>query len=339
MTMGIRTITAAAAAIALAAAACSGTSDEARKAGGHRSASTSARPVNPAAVRANELGQIPVLMYHRIAAHPAAIHDRTPADFRAELDRLAREGYVPITAAEYVTGRIDIPAGKHPVVLTFDDASVSQLTLSADGKPRPDTAVAILLDAGRRHPGFRPVATMFVNSRPFNEPGGRRTLTWLHEHGFEIGNHTSTHANLGTSDAAKVRREIAVNQRDIIAAVPGATVRTLALPFGIQPKPPALAVRGEDRGIRYEHKGVFLAGANPAPSPFDASFDPYNIPRIRSQGAHGEEANYASTQWLDRLATEEGNRYTSDGDPARISYPRYGTGQIAPAWKKAARPY
>lgn len=58
-----------------------------------------------AKVKANELGQVPVLMYHRIVEHPGGQDDRTPEKFRADLERLAKDGYVPVTAAEYVTGR------------------------------------------------------------------------------------------------------------------------------------------------------------------------------------------------------------------------------------------
>ncbi|REE94724.1 polysaccharide deacetylase family protein [Thermomonospora umbrina] len=331
------------AAASVAAGACGG-SQGAHTAGDHAPAQGAAAPakrpqVDPAKVRANELGRVPVLMYHQIVPKPATVYDRTPAELRAELDRLAREGYVPITAAEFAAGRIDVPAGRHPVVLTFDDSTISQFALGADGRPRPDTAVGILLDAGRRHPGFRPVATMFVNGSPFNDPGGRRTLSWLHRHGFEIGNHTSTHANLGSSSAAVVRKEIAGNQKAITEAVPGMTVRTLALPFGIKPRPPALARHGESGGVRYDHQGIFLVGSNPSPSPYDASFDPQNIPRIRSQGPKGQDAKFASAHWLDQLDTPEGDRYTSDGDPSKISYPRAATTQIAPAWRKMARPY
>src|SRR5690606_25844681 len=85
-------------------------------------------PVDPAQVQANELGRIPVLMYHRIVPTTESVYDRTPDDFRAELERLAREDYVPITTAELAAGRIDIPAGKHPVVLTFDDGDPTTIT-------------------------------------------------------------------------------------------------------------------------------------------------------------------------------------------------------------------
>ncbi|WP_308287271.1 polysaccharide deacetylase family protein [Actinomadura parmotrematis] len=334
----------AAASSAASLAACGGAGDTASNAAraAHREpapARATARPADPAEIGANELGLVPVLMYHRIIARPQTVYDRTPADLRAEFDRLAAGGYVPVTAADFATGRIDVPAGRHPVVLTFDDSVPSQLRFGADGAPAPDTAVGILLAAARRHPGFRPVATMYVNADPFGERGGRRSLGWLHAHGFEVGNHTTTHRDLGSATAAQVRQEIGGNQRAVQAAVPGLAVRTLALPFGIAPKQAALAARGEYKGTVYDNKGVFLVGANPAPSPYAASFDPLRIPRIRSQGRHGQDANLTSARWLDRLAAKGGGRYTSDGDPAVISYPRTTTTRIAPSWRARARPY
>ena len=43
-----------------------------------------------AAVKANELGQIPVLMFHRIVPKPQTTDDRTPAQFRADPERLVQ---------------------------------------------------------------------------------------------------------------------------------------------------------------------------------------------------------------------------------------------------------
>src|SRR5438067_3161216 len=87
---------------------------------------TSTPPVNPAVVHANELGLVPVLMFHQLVAHPQSRYDQTPAQLKAELNQLAADNYVPITASDFVTGNIDVPAGKHPVVLTFDDSTTSQ---------------------------------------------------------------------------------------------------------------------------------------------------------------------------------------------------------------------
>ncbi|TQM37690.1 polysaccharide deacetylase family protein [Pseudonocardia cypriaca] len=292
-------------------------------------------PVDPAQVQANELGRIPVLMYHRIITTPVSVYDRTPDDFRAELERLARENYVPVTTAEMAAGRIDIPAGAHPVVLTFDDGDPTQITLGPDGKPAPNSAVRILLDVAAAHPGFRPVASMYVNAEPFGGgPAGAAALRWLHDNGFEIGNHTFGHLNLRTASPEKARQDIARGDQAIRQAVPGYQPVTLALPFGARPRDPQLAARGNG----YDYSGVLLVGANPAPSPFAEEFTPLAIPRIRSQGPNGSEAEFGSSVWLDKMAASPGTRYTSDGNPAVISYP---TGKASPAaqYAAAASPY
>src|SRR5205823_8748111 len=95
-------------------------------------------------VQANELGLVPVLMYHQILPSGGGDYDLTPAQFRAELQRLWRDGYVPITASDLIQGRIDVSAGKSPVVLTFDDSTNNQLAFDASGEVKPDTAVGIL---------------------------------------------------------------------------------------------------------------------------------------------------------------------------------------------------
>jgi peptidoglycan/xylan/chitin deacetylase (PgdA/CDA1 family) len=275
-------------------------------------------PADPAQVQANELGNIPVLMYHRFVPEPASVYDRTPEDFRAELERLAREDYVPVTTAEMATGRIDIPAGKHPVVLTFDDGDPTVLTLGPDGTPAPGTGVRILLDVAAAHPGFRPVGSMYVNADPFGGgEAGEAALRWLHDNGFEVGNHTFGHTNLRTASAEKAEQDIARGDAFIREAVPGYQPTTLALPFGARPRDTDLAVRGDG----YDYAAALLVGANPAPSPFAEDFDPVAIPRIRSQGPDGDEAEYGSTTWLDKLAANPEGRYTSDGNPDVISYP------------------
>jgi peptidoglycan/xylan/chitin deacetylase (PgdA/CDA1 family) len=292
---------------------------------------TPAAAVRPADVKANELGVVPVLMYHRIVAEPTSVYERTPEDFRAELERLAREDYVPVTTAEFVRGEIDIPAGKHPVVLTFDDGDTTTFSLGPDNKPAEGTAIRILQEVAAAHPGFRPVASLYVNADPFGGgEAGTRALRWLHEHGFEIGNHTFGHTNLSSVSDTEVQRDIARGDEAIREAVPGYRPATLALPFGARPRSDGLALQGTG----YDYAGVLLVGASPAPSPFSAKFDPQAIPRVRSQGTDGDEAEYGSSSWLDQLEAEPGIRYTSDGDPEVVSYPA-GTG--SPADRFAAK--
>jgi peptidoglycan/xylan/chitin deacetylase (PgdA/CDA1 family) len=285
-------------------------------------------------VRPNELGQVPVLMYHRLAAHPKSVYDRTPEDFRAELERLAAENYVPITTAAFATGEIDIPAGSHPVVLTFDDGDATTFALGEDSQPAPGTAVRILLEVAAAHPGFTPVASVYVNERPFGDTTGARVLPWLRAHGFEIGNHTRHHTNLRNASPEEAQRAISEGDELIRAAVPGYRPSTLALPYGARPRSPSVSVHGQG----YDYVAALLVGANPAASPYSGRFDPLKIPRIRSQGPTGEDARYGSATWLDTLAGSPRSRYTSDGDPLKVSFPKADT-TLAPRFAGIARPY
>jgi hypothetical protein len=108
-------------------------------------------------LRADETGQVMVLEYHRVGGDPDFAPEWTISAraFRRELEYLRRNGYHPVNARDFLTGRMDVPAGKTPVVLTFDDSSDTQFTLvRRDGKlvPDPGGAVGVLVDFHRRHP-------------------------------------------------------------------------------------------------------------------------------------------------------------------------------------------
>ena len=299
------------------------------------------RAANAAKVHANELGQIPVIMFHRVIAKPAGPDDRTPAQFRADLERLAKDGYVPITAADYVQGEINIPAGKHPVVLTFDDSSPSQLTLSEVGVPAPDTAVAILQETAKKYPGFRPVATFYVTGDMFGKTTPEekaQMLIWLKENGFDVGNHTLTHMNMRGRSQKDVTHEIAADQQ-LVTSLTGQRPITLALPYGNQPKVKDWALTGTEGATTYKHAGVFLAGYTPALAPFDKNFDPEGIPRIRAMDKKGDCVQFCSVAWLDWLAKNADQRYTSDGDPRTVAYPKFKNPFLAKRAAAWAVPY
>ena len=67
--------------------------------------------------------------------------------------------------------RIDVPAGRHPVVLTFDDSTPGHFGLDPQGNPKPDTAVGVIEQVARENPGFRPTATFYLNKDLFGMSG------------------------------------------------------------------------------------------------------------------------------------------------------------------------
>ncbi|MEV7007598.1 polysaccharide deacetylase family protein [Streptosporangium sp. NPDC051022] len=292
-------------------------------------------------VKANEAGLVPVLMYHRIMKKRLASIDRTPAQVRQELERLARDGYVPITAREFVTGRIDIPAGKHPVVLTFDDGHPSHFALDGAGMPAKDTAVGIIYDVAKRYPDFRPVATFWVNRQPFGlraERDQENAVRWLTSHGFEVANHTWDHPYLPGLSKKKVAEQIVRVER-LLTKFGAGPSETLALPFGAMPRKRSTVQSGKWDGDRFAFKGVFLAGAQSSVSPFTKDYDWRAIQRIQSNGKKGECRKWCSQYWLEWLNKHPGRRYTADGDPERISVPQALRGTISAQWRQRINAY
>ncbi len=291
---------------------------------------TVATPEFARQVKANELGLVPVLMYHRIVKKRRASIDRTPAQFRRELEMLAKQGYVPISAKEFATGDIRVPAGKSPVVLTFDDGHPSHFGLDAAGNPRPGTAVAIILQVAAEHPGFRPVATFWINHTPFGLQTEREqaaAVGWLVGNGFEVANHTWSHANLRTLPKKKVRRQLARVEK-LLRKLGAGPAQTMALPYGSMPRSKKAARSGAWKGTGYDFTGVFLAGAEPSRSPYAKGFDRGAIQRIQSNGNKGECRSWCSQHWLKWLREHPRERYVSDGDPGRISLPGRLRGKI-----------
>lgn len=311
-----------------------------RHPGSGRAAPPPGSPAAARAVQANELGEVPVLMYHRILAKPQASLDRKPEELRAELTRLAREGYVPVTAAEFVSARMDLPAGRHPVVLTFDDGSNTHFAVDAQGDPMPDTAVGVIMAVAAHNPGFRPVATFFVNHDPFTM--GARTadaVRWLVQHGFEIANHTTHHLDMAGMTKEQVQKEIGTDQRMIID-LGGAPPISFAFPFGAFSHLDWVD-HGTAGGVSWDFAGMFLAGWKPADSPYLKGYNPLEIPRIRSEGKIAQDGckQFCSEAWLDWLAHNPDKRYTSDGDPRVISYPAAKAGFLAGRYRSLGRAY
>jgi hypothetical protein len=280
--------------------------------------SVAAVPEKPVSTRQpNEGGLIPILEYHRITTKPTR-YDRTAADFRRDLERLYREGYRPVALQDLLSGKIDLPRGASPVVLTFDDADASQFRYRSDGTIDPDCAVGILEAFARKHPDWTTRATFYVLPDSAFGPAKERAekFRYLREKmGCEIGNHTVTHRSLRSLPDQAVQREIGEAVQKIQTILPGTPVQSIALPMGISPKNRTLLATGSFDGHIYTNKAVLLVGANPAPSPASTEFDPLRLPRI--QAVEGEAG---ITYWLDRLR-KPGAVFVSDGDPEKVTMP------------------
>lgn len=277
-------------------------------------------------VRPNELGRVMILEYHLIG-YPENEWRRTPENFRNDLKLLYDNGYYPVPLEDYVHGTMRVPAGKTPFVLTFDDSSAGQFRFLNEGNHLnidSESAVGIMERFKKDHPDFPLTATFYVlpeipkGLRLFGqEEYIKEKLNWLVEHGYEIGNHSYWHQNLGKTDDLGVQKQLALAVKEIQSYVPGYPVRSLALPLGVHPKTRDLEHDGAYQGFRYHHDSVLLVGSGPALSPYAANFNPYKLERIQA----GDTA-WGPAAYMALFNKQPSLRYISDGDPATIAIPK-----------------
>ena len=271
----------------------------------------------------NELGRLMILEYHQID-YPEQRWTRTPENFRRDLETLYARGYRLQSLNALLDGRITVPAGTTPVVLTFDDSSPGQFRyIESNGgvEVDPKCAIGILEAFAREKPDFGRAATFYVlpgASKPhrlFNQPEYEgRKLQYLVSRGYEIGNHTLWHANLGKYDENVVRTQIAEAQQWIQRYVPDYKIRTIALPHGVYPREVGWALHGQAKGTTYDHEAILMVAGGAAPSPFARTFDPTRLPRIQA-------VERDLGQWLNWFDKNPHERFVSDGDPAAVTVP------------------
>jgi len=287
----------------------------------------------------NQLGVVPVLMFHRVTDPIISEYDITPTALWEMLDRLRIEGYRPVRAVDLVRRRLAVPRGRTPVVLTFDDSSPGQFHRLATGNVDPQSGVGVLQAFHRRYPAFPAVATLYLNAHPFNAPDSAAALKTLDAAGFEFGNHTLDHVNLGNVSAEVGQQEILGLQDLVLAAVPGRRTVTFSLPYGVWPADRSVAIAGGAAGRRYQHEGVLLVGSSPAPSPYSRVWDPQAIPRIRASSWDGGRQPYCATWWLDNLARAPQLRYISAGQSSSVTFPRSQGSLLHPRFRRFAKSY
>ena len=92
----------------------------------------------------NELGKVPIMMYHGIknvkSSETGNIggnvdkdgYTRTTEAFREDLEFYYENGYRMIKLSDYVNGKIDVPYGYSPIILTFDDGNANNIKVTGE---------------------------------------------------------------------------------------------------------------------------------------------------------------------------------------------------------------
>ena len=279
----------------------------------------------------NELGRVPVMMYHGIVNKKSSEtsytggnvdkdgYNRTVEAFKEDLEFYYQNGYRMIRAIDYVNGIIDVPYGKSPIVLTFDDGNTNNIKvngISEDGEIIIDenSAVGVLESFKKKYPDFNVTATFFVNGSLFQQSEyNEKILKWLVENGYDIGNHTKTHVNFSDTSTNESEEEVGFVYNKLDAIIPDKYVKLVALPFGSPYKKThanfSHIINSNYNGINYETVSTFRVGWMPDYSPFSKDFDKEFIMRVRAYDNNGVDFDIeASFRILEK------NRYVSDGN-------------------------
>jgi Polysaccharide deacetylase len=296
----------------------------ATSAAGSQTEATTGEPITAdkaEAMGANELGQVLVLVYSEVGSEEDE-STRTPDNFRDDLALLESEGFYPIDVRDLITGDMDIPAGRSPVVITFDGSSPGQYRILDDGSIDPDCAVGILQEAAERE-DWAPRASFFCltdvvpsDNEIFGQPEVQREkLRNLVSWGYEVGSNTAGKLDLSKASTEEAAQELAESQatlQDLIGN--DYPVSSLALPYGSYPESDDILTAGQFEDLAYAYTAAVGLGGIPAPSPFSTDFEPLRIPRIVVTGDNLKDA-------IDAFKDHPELRYISDGDATSVSAP------------------
>ncbi len=284
----------------------------------------------------NELGRVPIMMYHGIHNVDAKYvggnvdkdgYQRTSDAFRKDLEFYYSSGYRMVRLIDYVNGIIDVPLGYSPLVITFDDGlenNIKVLGLDDNGDIiiDPNSAVGILEEFKNKYNDFNVTATFFVNGGLFNqEEYNEKILNWLVDHGYDIGNHSYSHADFSKIDNNKSIYEIGSVYKILDSILGDKYVNIVALPFGSpytksHSNFPSI-MSGSYEGFDYNTLSTLRVGWESDYSPFSNDFDKSFLKRIRAYDNNGVDFDIQMNFKL-----LESNRYISDGDKDLIVFPK-----------------
>lgn len=283
----------------------------------------------------NELGRVPIMMYHGIHNKSNSEteyiggnidkdgYQRTSEAFRNDLEFYYQNGYRMIRLTDYVDGIIDVELGKSPIILTFDDGLKNNINVTGIDENGniiidPNSAIGILEEFKKKYPDYNVTATFFVNLELFNQPEyNEKILKWLVDNGYDIGNHTATHADFTKIDVDKTNYQIGCVYEMLNRIIPDKYVNIVALPYGSPYKKShanfSHILVSNYNGNTYNTKSALRVGWESDYSPFSVDFDKTFLKRIRAYDNNGEEFDIEAN-----FKNLEKNRYISDGDKDRV---------------------
>ena len=258
--------------------------------------------------KVNELGKVPIMMYHGIVNTTTNKYtggnvdkdgyNRTSSAFAKDLERYYEKGYRIIRREDYINGIIDVELGLSPIILTFDDGNENNFKVTKkneDGSLEFDenSAIGVLEEFKKKHPDANATATFFLNGGLCNQPKYNEDIVkWLVENGYDVGNHTISHVDFTKIGIEKTKEEVGKLYQKLDNIIPDKYVHIIALPFGSPYKKShanySYIIEGEYNGYKYHSDAGLRVGWEPEVSPFNKEFDTSFLKRVRAYDIRGQ---------------------------------------------------
>lgn len=290
-------------------------------------------PIDYSEIQPNECGEIPIVMFHNFVEN---LDDTSDEEFTTSfgafeqlLEDLYTQDYRLISMKDFIDHNISVPAGKIPMVFTFDDGSAGQYNLIEENGQlvvNPKSAVGIMLKFNEKHPDFGLKGIFYLNMdlelKTFEGAGTlEERLTTLLSYGFEIGNHSWGHFNFEKAqDKAQVNEKLGKNEKRMNEIMGDLHFYSLALPFGGKP-PEELGeamLEGEYEGVTYRNETIMAVGYLPSVPSIHKDYNPSYVRRIRAKGKI--DVKYDLAYWLPLMTRDR--MYISDGNPDTVVVPK-----------------
>jgi peptidoglycan/xylan/chitin deacetylase (PgdA/CDA1 family) len=245
-------------------------------------APTPTRTLTPTRNPNLRVARVPILMYHYLGIPPPDADKYrldltvTPANFDAQMEYLAIEGYHPIRLSDLTEHLLNgKPLPSKPIVLTFDDGYADNF----------ENAFPILKN-------YKFPATFFLITQLIDEkrPG---YMTWdqaeeMAIEGMEIGAHTVNHIELRGRSLAVQNSEIA-GAKAMIEARIGTPVTSFCYPSG----------KYDARTLEVLRSTGYLAAVTEIAGARQATEDIFELRRIRVRGSYSvDEFAYWLKYWM-----------------------------------------
>ena len=285
--------------------------------------------------KVNELGRIPIMMYHGIHNIPSSEtsfiggnvdkdgYQRTIEAFKNDLKFYYQNNYRMIRLTDYVEGIIDVEIGKSPIIITFDDGLKNNIIVTGlDDNGEiiidPNCAIGVLEEFKKKYPDYNVTATFFITKNLFNQSEyDDKILKWLVKNGYDVGNHSASHSDFTKISIDETNYQIGSVYEILDEIIPDSYVNIVALPYGSPYKKShqnfGHILSTSYNGKNYTTKSTMRVGWESDYSPFSTDFDKTFIKRIRAYDNNGVEFDIEAN-----FKNLENNRYISDGDKNKI---------------------